>query len=214
MRSRAISRALVIAPHPDDETIATWGLLRHLQSQGVALTVIVVSDGGASHPGSKTWPPSRIAKKRRRETLTVLGRLSIRRRAVRFLSFPDGAVQAHEGAVSRCIRRAVRCHRPQLVVGPLLCDHHPDHSATARAWQRRCAGETRLGYQVWPENAAPRCCAWRVQLRAKDVLAKRWAMRSYRTQSGLIQDCPTGFTLSHRLLRAFAGPQERFAVLA
>ena len=54
--------ALVLAPHPDDESLGTGGLIAACVAEGRRVHVAVVSDGAASHPGSRAWPPARLAR--------------------------------------------------------------------------------------------------------------------------------------------------------
>ncbi|RYF32509.1 MAG: hypothetical protein EOO26_11285, partial [Comamonadaceae bacterium] len=63
-------RAVVVAPHPDDEVLSVGGLLAMLSNNGAArsddfvVTAITVTDGAASHTGSLEWPRSRLLRER------------------------------------------------------------------------------------------------------------------------------------------------------
>jgi len=205
-------RILIVAPHPDDEAIGAWGLMRHFHRAGAVIEVLVVTDGDASHPGSIAWPVERLVVARRRETLGAMRALGLRPPSVRFLGLPDGCLSGTSEHVSRVVRKAVlRGPARDLIVGPDRGDHHADHHAVAEAIAsvpRR--GERRLSYHVWPEGAAKGARPIRVRLDGPARAMKRRIVRSYRTQAGVITDAPTGFTLNHRHLKAFAGPQERF----
>ena len=54
-------RAIIVAPHPDDEVLACGGLLQLLAAQGTRTVVVAATDGDASHPGSAMYPPAPIA---------------------------------------------------------------------------------------------------------------------------------------------------------
>ncbi len=206
-------RVLVVAPHPDDEAIAAWGLMRSLRTRGAHVEVLVVSDGGASHPGSLSWPRLRLAAARRRETLRAMRTLGLAPPAITFLELADGAL-GDDRTLERRIGRAILHRRaPDLIVGPEITDAHSDHRAVARAIagvQRR--GERRVTYHVWPVQAARGARRYGMILKHASLAMKRRVVRSYRSQAGLITDSPTGFTMTHRHLKAFAGPAERFAV--
>jgi LmbE family N-acetylglucosaminyl deacetylase len=207
---------LVVAPHPDDEAIAAWGLMRRLRSSGARIEVVIVSDGAASHPGSRRWPVERLVVERRRETLRAMRALGLTPGAIGFLDLADGELASDPALVRQTLGRAMQGRsKPDLVIGPELSDTHADHRAVAAALAalpRR--GERRVTYHVWPVNAArgPRPC--RVILKGAELAIKRRIIRSYRTQAGRITDAPTGFTMTHRHLAAFARPHECFAVHA
>src|SRR5262245_9081213 len=79
-------RVLVLAPHPDDETLATGGLLQRAIGVGGAVRVVFVTDGE-----NNPWPQralerrwsigtggrARWGARRRAETLAALGRLRV-----------------------------------------------------------------------------------------------------------------------------------------
>ncbi len=211
----AARRALVVAPHPDDEVIGAWALMCRLRRSGAQVRVLVVSDGGASHPRSRAWPRERLVRERRRETLRALAMLSIRPSQVRFLAMPDGALEQQPASVAAAIGRALRRGpAPELIVGPVSGDAHGDHRAVARALARLPRrGERRLGYRIWPMQPGHEGCGTACGLDQRSMAAKRRAIRSYRTQTGRITDAEAGFTMTSRHLNAFVRPTERFTVL-
>ncbi len=141
-----IRRAVIVAPHSDDETIAAHSLIQHLRRQGAQVTVIVVTDGSASHRKSRLWPKARLVAERRRETVRAMAGLGVPQGAVRFLSMPDGGLDSltrHER--NRLAQALGRGPVPDLVVVPDLRDAHPDHRDVAGAC-RSCMA---------PSGAAP-----------------------------------------------------------
>ncbi len=51
---------VVVAPHPDDESLACGGLIADACRQGLRGKVVIVSDGVGSHPNSRAYPPDRL----------------------------------------------------------------------------------------------------------------------------------------------------------
>ncbi|WP_442680918.1 PIG-L deacetylase family protein [Sphingomonas sp. ASY06-1R] len=206
-------RLLVVAPHPDDEAIAAWALIRHMTARGRHIDVIVVSDGGASHPESRNWPRPRLIAERRRETRRAMRRLGICPDRICFLGLPDGALSDDKKKLRSQLGRAIlNKPAPQLIIGPMPDDAHADHravAATLAALPRR--GERLAGYRVWPEGAGRTLSGLVVPLSPDEIGMKRAAVRRYRTQAGLITDADAGFAMTHRHLNAFARPAERFA---
>lgn len=80
-----IRKALVVAPHPDDESLGCGGLLAMLAQRDCEVAVIFVTDGGASHPHSVSWSRTRLASKRQDEANAALLELGLDR-ASRFSS--------------------------------------------------------------------------------------------------------------------------------
>lgn len=203
--------ALIIAPHADDETIGAYGLIRALRSRGTRVSVLVVTDGTASHPNSPRWPPERLKRERRRETRRAMRGLGIAAGAIRFLDLPDGAMQHVGPRQLRPIARMARRVRDlDLLVGPTPNDDHPDHRVTASVLARaRLPGARRLAYEVWsPIDRSPRGAA--LVLGGAVQAGKRRTVRGYRTQTGAIVDDPAGFALTPRQIAGFTRPRELF----
>src|SRR5271167_3275380 len=70
---------LVLAPHPDDETLGCGATLMRKVDAGTAVTVVVVSDGA-------TWPPEAPAEQ------NIAVRDAELRASCRILGLPDEAV--------------------------------------------------------------------------------------------------------------------------
>lgn len=85
---------LVLVAHPDDETLGAGGLIASAASAGASVTVVIASDGEASHPRSRTHPPARLAAIRRAEVTAAVSRLHPDAQLV-FLGLPDSDLAAH-----------------------------------------------------------------------------------------------------------------------
>ena len=125
-------RALVIAPHFDDEVLGCGGLVAQLTGAGGSVRVVFCSDGG----GDTADPERRRAEgARRREeargAAEVLGLAGIDE-----LEFPDGSLARHVEAMADGLRRILLHHRPQLVLAPSPLEISPDHRATFAALHR------------------------------------------------------------------------------
>jgi LmbE family N-acetylglucosaminyl deacetylase len=137
-------RLLVLAPHPDDESVATGGLLQHALAVGSRVLVVFFTDGDnnpwAQRASELRWritaaDRARFAVRRRGEAFRALERLGVSLESTRFLRFPDqGAtnllLKGDEGALD-ALTGMLREWQPTVVVGPSLLDLHPDHSALA-----------------------------------------------------------------------------------
>ena len=63
---------VVVAPHPDDESLGCGGLIVQALADGRAVRVVIVSDGCGSHPNSKAYPHERLRALRESETVAAL----------------------------------------------------------------------------------------------------------------------------------------------
>ena len=72
---RTLGRTVVLAPHPDDESLGCGGLLARLAAHGVPARVVVVTDGAQSHPGSAAYPPERLRALREAEARAAVAAL-------------------------------------------------------------------------------------------------------------------------------------------
>ncbi len=98
----AHERILILAPHPDDETLATGGVLaaHHARAGPDRLRVIIVTNGEASRLAA--WLTLRrpmtstrlqmLALRRQQETLAAMDTLGIHQTQIEFWGFPDQGI--------------------------------------------------------------------------------------------------------------------------
>jgi LmbE family N-acetylglucosaminyl deacetylase len=130
------SRAVIIAPHPDDEVLGCGGLMRQLAQLQRPLLLISVTDGSASHPGSHTWPPQRLSAVRPQESAEALRRLELPLHSLQWIrgGFDDTQVAAQEDRLAQFLERYLR--PSDVVFTTWALDGHSDHEAVGRASAR------------------------------------------------------------------------------
>ncbi|AGY60605.1 PIG-L deacetylase family protein [Gloeobacter kilaueensis] len=219
--------ALVVAPHPDDETLGCGGAIALLRKANIPVEVLVVSDGTRSHPGSRRWPAPALRKLREAETREALGVLGVESDCITFLGLPDGAVpfemdlEAFAWAVQRCRRYLDELTiEVRAIVLPWRRDPHADHRAAWNLLYRASGGfrsfERRLEYPIWlwEQGGAQHLPqpwevgSWRLDIAAV-IERKLAAIAAHRSQtSDLIDDDPDGFRLTPETLAFFERPWE------
>lgn len=122
-------RPLVLAPHPDDESLGVGGTLAGLVAAGAEPLVCVVTDGEAT-PGTGL-DAAEVVARRRGEAETACSVLGVG--APVFLHLPDGRVRDHVVRLAAEVVRLVAEHRADGVFAPWLLDGHDDHEAVSRA---------------------------------------------------------------------------------
>jgi LmbE family N-acetylglucosaminyl deacetylase len=190
------ARAVVVAPHPDDEVLSVGGLLAQLAACGRAVQVIAVTDGTASHRGSTEWPVERLARTRPRESLKALQCLGLAIEPIR-LGLPDGGLKALRAVLAA---RLVSLLRPgDVVFTTWRRDGHPDHEATGEACALAAAstGARLAEVPVWGwhwsrpgDVRMPWQHAFRLPLSEEAVRRKRAAVKAFTSQ--LRRDASTG----------------------
>ena len=145
-----VEHLVVVAAHPDDETLGAGGLMASAAHRGTRVTVLVVTDGEGSHPDSPSHTPADLAAVRRREVADALEQLSPAIELL-FLGLPDGGTDGHRAAVAASLRALLTGAVKRLVVSPWMGDGHRDHRVVGEVSAAVC-GELRVpwrGYPIW-----------------------------------------------------------------
>lgn len=193
---------MMIAPHPDDESLAAGVLLQRAAAAGAAVRVIYITDGD-----DNPWPQRVLEKRwhlnaadrarwgtrRRKEAIAALGVLGLRASDARFLRLPDqGLTRAllHDcNKTSARIGRMIADWAPTHLLVPSEMDTHPDHSAVALLLrfavenfsisERRCV---LLSYLVHGRRTQFSCQAMVLEQTESETLVKRRAITEHWTQ--------------------------------
>jgi len=81
-------RAVVVAPHPDDEILGVGGTMALLAAAGAEILLVAVTDGEASHPGCQ----DELRLRRPQESAVAAQRLGTSPNRTHRLCHPDGAI--------------------------------------------------------------------------------------------------------------------------
>lgn len=215
---------VVIAPHPDDESLGCGGAIALLRRFGCPVRALMVSDGTRSHPNSPSYPAPRLRDVREAEAVAALSILGVEQNDIIFLRYGDCAVPfagdpAFAEAVDRCAN-ALTSFGAQTVLVPWRRDPHRDHQATWQIVDAVVAAMPTpprvLEYPIWVWELAKRedaptsadMSAWRLDIGATTE-QKQAAIRAHVSQTtDLIDDDPDGFRLLPEVLAHFAEPWE------
>jgi len=190
------ARAVVVAPHPDDEVLAVGGLLARLAAARREIAIIAVTDGTASHPGSSRWPAPELARIRPEEGRRALQGLGVSQGPMQ-LGLPDGGLQAQRTRLTDLLLCLLQPH--DIVFTTWRLDGHPDHEATGAACSEAAArvGARVVEVPVWawhwarPGDARmPWARARMLRLDAEASQRKRLATLAFESQ--LQRDPSTG----------------------
>jgi LmbE family N-acetylglucosaminyl deacetylase len=211
-------RPLILAPHADDESLGCGGLIAACCERRQQPAVVILTDGAASHPGSRQYPPQRLRALRAEEARRAVATLGLEPQNLAFFDYPDTGLPIGR-AVSERVAMFARNQGCTVLLAPWLHDPHCDHEAAAII-ARDAAASARcrlLSYPVWgwllpPDHLLPvkQVTGYRLPI-AEYLPAKQRAVAAHASQySSLIDDSPNGFRLPRELLSVFERPYEVF----
>ncbi|SIS09049.1 PIG-L deacetylase family protein [Williamsia sterculiae] len=192
-------RVVVAGAHPDDEVLGAGGLMAAMAARGVPVTVVCMSDGAGSHPGSPTYTPPELGALRHHELIDAAGVLGVT--DVRWTGLPDGGLGQCRGRLVEVLTDVVR-EGPvtaTLLVSVWEHDGHPDHEVVGDASVEtadRC-GIPLIRYPIWMwhwatpgDPALPVSRLRRLPLSEAHRRAKSSALRRFRTQIAPLSSHP------------------------
>jgi len=213
---------LILAPHPDDETLGCGGLIATACAAGMPVHVLVLTDGTGSHPNSRTYPARRLRQIREAESREAARHLGLEPACVSFLGLPDRRAP-QRGPEAQRAARAIAEHARSVGARTLFTtwqhDPHCDHLAASLLGRMAAelTGAVLMEYPVWGWTLPARRLlsseppdGFRLDITAH-VAAKRRAILCHRSQLGeVIKDDPTGFTMDPDFIALFGTPNETF----
>lgn len=211
-----VTRLVVLAAHPDDESLGAGGLIATATLLGLPVEIVCATDGEGSHPDSPTHGPEALARLRSEEGRRAAGELGVT--TVHRLGLPDGAVDENQDRLTQRLVELVGDGRGEVVVAPWRRDGHPDHEAAGRAAAAaaRRTGADLWEYPVWfwhwgrPDDA-PWTSLHPFDLDEGATRAKRAAIDAHASQVAPLSDLEGDETLlSPELLAHFVDGPEHF----
>lgn len=232
---------VVVAPHPDDETLGCGGTIARLRGLGVDVGIVFATDGAAAH---RNRIEGRVlADVREREAIGAADVLGVDADALRFCRVLDGTLRADDTEVAATVADLVATLGATRLLVPSELEPPADHRNAGRAARRAVAG--RAGIEVWeygvwawdrwPWVAGSGRAFWIASLRSglgvtvarrfslgvdvtRSQETKRRALARHRTQMGTYPDGPDWPSLADvsggTWLAALTGPTERFGPVA
>jgi N-acetylglucosamine malate deacetylase 1 len=140
---------LVLAPHPDDESIGCGGTISSHIARGDRVVAAFLTSGEL---GLKQLSPGEAWRIREREAGEAAEELGIAN--IAFLRFPDWFVGDNIQEAGAALRPTLLAERPGMVYVPHTLEWHPDHKASLPVLAGAYAGldvESPLirAYEVW-----------------------------------------------------------------
>lgn len=208
----SLQRLLVIAPHPDDETIGAGALIQRAVAAGGEVSALFATDGD-----NNPWPQRALKKKwritaderaawgatRRDEARAALEHLGASSASAIFLGHPDRALLRYarhgDPRIAEALRAIVADFDPTLIVSPSVLDLHADHRAIAHFVHAIAGAHPIVTYIVHGTGPTERIAA-RLELTDDERARKRSAIEHHTSQ----------MLLSRERFLSYAQPVEVF----
>jgi len=151
-------RAVVFAPHYDDEVLGCGGTMIRRVRLGLPTRVVFMTDGSRSH--RHLMPGDELARLRRQEAIDANTEIGLRDEDLVHLGYEDGCLREHLESASVRVAEVLSRAAPDAVFVPYRRDTPADHRATfdvvRRAVSRVSPDSTLFEYPVWFWSHWPR----------------------------------------------------------
>ncbi|MBV9106789.1 MAG: PIG-L family deacetylase [Verrucomicrobia bacterium] len=211
-------KVLIIAPHPDDESLATGGVLQRIFAQKIPVRIVFATNGENNAWVQRYWDriwrigpdeQTQWGRRRRQEALNAICSLGGNPDCASFLHLPDLGItdllMRGTRDLSILFTEEIQEYEPTLAIIPTIFDAHPDHSALSVAFSMALESAGSSSIQTWeylvhkPQVPIPRKPV-KLLLTAEEVKCKRRAILCHETQ----------VALSRRRFTSFAKVEEAF----
>jgi LmbE family N-acetylglucosaminyl deacetylase len=211
-------KVLIVAPHPDDESLGTGGLLQRIFTQKIPVRILFATNGENNPWAHRYWERrwrlgpeerARWGQRRRAEALDAIGTLGGKPDCARFLNLPDWGItdllMRGDPELSLLIDEEIQDWEPTMALIPTMVDAHRDHSALSVAFSMALDSPSGSSIRVWEylvhKSQVPLIQEpVRLHLSVEEVECKRKAILCHETQ----------VALSRRRFTSFAKTEETY----
>lgn len=143
-------KIIIIAPHPDDESLGCGGLIARLCAENNPPHIAVLTGGGGSLRERSDISETEVVNARRKLTLDSANQLGLPKGNIHFFDFKDGDIGAHSESEMSRLRIMINDLSPDNILVPHNGEGWPDHLAARD-----------IGIELAPENASVwEYCVW------------------------------------------------------
>lgn len=224
---------MVVAPHPDDETLGCGGTIARKRAHGTDVMVVIASDGRLSHRSSRI-APDELARIRLEESRRACGILGVPGEKVVALGVVEGDLDG--SPIEQMVRDLIDEFQPDELLIPAAIDAHRDHrlvNERVRSAALQLRSVVILEYPVWMWTPSawwdqgdgplqrvsnlvlgPLRAARTLHPRVVDITStldlKRAALEEYRSQMTALSGEDDWATMAPAFLDHFTGTSELF----
>jgi len=172
-------KILILAPHPDDETIGCGGLIVKAKKSGSDVRVVFLTDGSAGVLDKKLNNTQR-ARLREQEARSACISLGLKDSDLVFWRYQDGKLTTNSASV-KLLNNLLTAYLPDIIMTPFISDPHPDHAETSAILRKSLEALNMdpeiMQYEVWTPILANRILSI-----DGSISAKINSLRQYKSQ--------------------------------
>jgi LmbE family N-acetylglucosaminyl deacetylase len=210
-------RLTVLAPHPDDESLAAGGLIQHAVAAGADVRVVFATDGD-NNPWPQRWVERRWfidadcrrrwGALRRAEGKKAIKVLGLTDENAVFFGFPDTELlprwRRQDADTLQAFVNEFTASPPDILITPSSQDAHPDHLGmfhlAQEALNRAGLTPAQFTYLIHRRWFHPHATGESIKLTAEEQATKLAAILCHETQ----------IKLSRGRFSSYASPEEIF----
>ena len=230
-------KAIVFAPHPDDETLGCGGTIARKLNEGYDVSVVFITDGRHSLTslGVSSGPtPIEIKEIRKEEALRATRILGLQEKNLLFLDFEEKTLEKHERQLRERIVEILEDISPLEIFFPQEKEYHIDHRITNKI-VRTAIGISNLRpieYQYTIAWSFPFYLFWHVMNEytfdrfslkfthgdlihldiSKFLHLKQMAVNEYKSQTTVMANGQKRPVLKRSFIKRFMKNKERFII--
>ena len=177
-------KVLVVAPHPDDETLCCGGTIINFIERGDKVKVVIVTDGRYGAPSEELRGTEELVRIRKKEALRVFKILGVE--DFEFLNFEDSKISRKNTEIEGKLYEILNDYNPDIVFSPSPYDRHTDHAEIGRIMLKLFPSS--YFYVVWGDKKEGE----EVKFDIKNKREKKMrALEEYKSQiEGIKKDLP------------------------
>jgi LmbE family N-acetylglucosaminyl deacetylase len=230
-------KAIVFAPHPDDETLGCGGSIAKKLNEGYDVYVVFVTDGRHSltQLGVSSGPtPVELKEIRKEEALKATRILGLQEKNLLFFDFEEQTLGKHEKLVQKRITEVLEDIYPSEIFFPQEKEYNTDHRITNKIVRTAVdiSNLRPIEYQYTIAWSFPFYLLWHIMNeRAFDLFSlkfvhrdsinldiskflplKEMAVKEYKSQTTVIANDQKTPVLKHSFIKRFLKKEEKFFI--
>jgi len=173
-----VKKALVLAPHPDDDCFGCGGTIKKITESGAEVTVAYFFDGSGGVKTGEAKRNNELVSIRKKEAKSAADILGVKQQL--FFGYKDGTSGPGVAAI-RALRDLIKRVEPDIIFVPSFLDNHPDHR-TVNEILVKALVKIEVVSEIWAYEVWTPILANRIMLINAELDAKQQSIKAHESQ--------------------------------